>query len=143
MRCGSNLASRIGPFQPVAGNFEVVREALGPAHRADQRVREERPVVFRKLLREREPAVSRRVDGELVAVGGLVLGPRALAPRSIVIAEHLAQQVLGNDWCKVSSHQKRYVLERLSRCSHVTVLDFELCQHDTSRDVPLDVDFIS
>lgn len=74
---------------------------------------------------------------------GQVLGPRALAPGVITIAEHLAQQVLGDDWHgKVSPHQKRYILERVSHYSHVKVLDFELRQHDISQDVVLDVDFM-
>lgn len=78
-----------------------------------------------------------------VVDGGLVLGPRALAPGAISIAEHLAQKILGKDWHgKVSSYQKSYVLERLSRCAHLTVLDFELRQHDTSHNVALDVDFM-
>lgn len=74
---------------------------------------------------------------------GLVLGGRALAPGAISVAEHLAHKILGKDWhAKVSSYQKSYVLERLSRCAHLTVLDFELRQHDTSHNVALDVDFM-
>lgn len=86
------------------------------------------------------PLIDRLFD---IVDGGLVLGSRALAPGIIAIAEHLAERVLGKDWhSKVSSEQKRYVLERVSRCPHVTVLDFELRQHDTSHHVRLDVDFM-
>jgi hypothetical protein len=96
-----------------------------------------------ELVREMQataPLMDRLFD---IEDGGLVLGPRALAPGAIAIAEHFAKQVIGKDWHgKVSAHQKRYVLERVSRCAHVTVLDFELRQHDTSQGVPLDVDFM-
>jgi hypothetical protein len=86
------------------------------------------------------PLVDRLFD---IVDGGLVFGSRAFAPGAIAIAEHLAERVLGNDWHgKVSSEQKRYVLERLARSRHVNVLDFELRQHDTSHGVPLDVDFM-
>jgi len=86
------------------------------------------------------PLIDRLFD---VVDDGLVLGPRGLAPGVITIAEHFAERVLGEGWHgKVSPHQERYILERLSRCSHLKVFDLELRQHDTTDNVALDVDFM-
>lgn len=74
--------------------------------------------------------------------GGLTLGTRSVGPGLLAICEELAASALGPSWHDaVSPYQKAYILERLSRSNHVEVIDLELRKHDTSNDVPLDVDF--
>lgn len=86
------------------------------------------------------PVVDRLFE---FAGGGLVLGTRDLATAAIEMAERLAERKLGPDWHGnvTSDAQKAYLLERIGRCSHIEILDFELLQHHTTENVDLDVDF--
>lgn len=97
--------------------------------------------LFSELIRQQKelPSVDRLFD---VQSGGLVLGPRKIAPGLLLIAEHIAAKNLGSEWHnkQLSEVQKRYLIERLSRLGHVDVLDVELRQHDTTDQVHVDVD---
>ncbi len=76
--------------------------------------------------------------------GGLILGTRSLAGGAIETAEKLAEIKLGVNWHgkTTSDAQKTYLVNRLKRCDHIEVLDFELLQHHTRDNaVEVDVDF--
>ncbi|KPG76687.1 hypothetical protein [Pseudomonas libanensis] len=87
------------------------------------------------------PVVDRLFD---FSGGGLILGTRNLASGAIETAEKLAEIKLGANWHgkATSDAQKAYLLNRLKRCAHIEVLDFELLQHHTKDSaVEVDVDF--
>ena len=87
------------------------------------------------------PVVDRLFD---FSGGGLVLGTRNLASGAIETAEKLAEIKLGTNWHgkATSDAQKAYLVNRLKRCAHIEVLDFELLQHHTKDNaVEVDVDF--
>lgn len=91
-------------------------------------------------IQEQLPVVDRLFE---FAGNGLVIGTREIASAAIEIAENLAERKLGSDWHGnvTSSAQKAYLLERIGRCAHIEILDFELLQHHSTENVDLDVDF--
>lgn len=75
--------------------------------------------------------------------GGLILGPRKLAPGLLLIAEKMAYELLGPNWHnkELSNTQKRYLLGRLRDIPHVQTIDVGIEKHDTSDGTHVDVDF--
>ena len=77
-----------------------------------------------------------------VCNGGLVLGPRKIAPGLMLIAERMASDLLGPTWhdSGLSGVQKKYLIERLRRIRHVQIIDIEIAKHDTTDGTHVDVD---
>jgi hypothetical protein len=114
------------------GRRPIVRSDL-PSERFRQ--------VFDAVIRDQS---SRRLLDRAFDVrnGGLVLGPRKLAPGLLLIAERMAAQLLGPTWHDkdLSNVQKKYILERLRRIPHVQIVDVEIAKHDTIDETHVDVD---
>jgi hypothetical protein len=77
------------------------------------------------------PLLDRAFD---VREGGLILGPRKLAPGLLLIAERMADELIGPTWHDkaLSNVQKKYLLERLGQIPHVQIIDVEIAKHDTA-----------
>ncbi len=74
--------------------------------------------------------------------GGLVLGPRKLAPGLLLIAEQMAYAQIGPGWHDkdLSDTQKKYLIGRLESIPHVEVIELEIAKHDTADETHVDVD---
>lgn len=107
-------------------------------HAAEKNITEVYQAVME--IQEQLPVVDRLFE---FSGNGLVLGTRDLASAAIEMAERLAEKKLGSAWHGnvTSGAQKAYLLERIGRCEHIEILDFELLQHHSTDNVDLDVDF--
>ncbi|WP_423599953.1 hypothetical protein [Roseateles sp. MS654] len=122
----------------IAASQRAGAPPFGPREAAAKQITE--VYEFVRGVQASMPFIDRLFE---VTSRGLVLGTRDLAPAAIEMAERIAAHRLGADWHgnATSDTQKTYLLDRIKSCEHVEVLEFELRQHHTTRNVGLDVDF--